>query len=80
LPGTYNTTISGTGSMYQGTTTYTPGPTIVAGSHDQGLGVIMFREGDSGSQQALSAREILGPNWQEKVKNGVRTAFEVHLQ
>lgn len=74
-PGTYNTTVSGGGGFYQGTTTYTPGPTIVAGSHDQGLSVVMFREGEPGAQQALSARDALGADWQEKVKNDIHTCL-----
>ena len=75
LPGSYNTTATYGGGFYQGTTTYRPGPTIVAGSHDQGLAVVMFREGDAGAQQAVSARAVLGPDWPVKVKNGVHTCF-----
>jgi hypothetical protein len=74
-PGTYNTTMSGSNGFYHGTTTYTPGPAIVAGSHDQGLAVAMFREGEPGAEQAIPARDTLGPDWQEKVKNGVRTCL-----
>ena len=75
MPGSYNTTGTYNRGSYQGTTTYNPGPTIVAGSHDQGLAVVMFREGEPGAQQAISAREALGPEWQEKVKNGIRTCL-----
>jgi hypothetical protein len=74
-PGTFHTTITGGGGMYQGFTTYQPGPTIVSGSHDQELAIVMFREGDPGAQQAISARATLGPDWQEKVKNGVHTCL-----
>jgi hypothetical protein len=48
---------------------------FVAGSHNQGLSVVMFREGDPRAQQALSAREALGADWQEKAKNGIHTCF-----
>jgi hypothetical protein len=48
---------------------------MVYGSHDQGLAVAMFRDGDPGAEQALSARDALGPEWQDKVKNGVRTCL-----
>lgn len=75
MPGSYNTTATYGGGMYQGRTTYQPGPTIVAGSHDQVISVVMFREGEPGAQQAISAREILGPEWPEKVKSGVRTCL-----
>lgn len=75
LPGTANTVITGSNGYYHGTTTYNPGPTIVSGSHDQGLAVVMFKEGDPGAEQALSARDALGPKWQERVKDGVKTCF-----
>jgi len=75
MPGSYNTTATYGGGFYQGRTTYQPGPTIVAGSHDQGLSIVMFRESDPGAQQAISAREMLGPEWPDKVKNGVHTCL-----
>jgi hypothetical protein len=75
MPGTSNTTIVGGRGFYQGTTTYQPGPTIVAGSHDRGLAIAMFREGEPGAQQAISARDVLGPDWQDKVKNGIHTCL-----
>ncbi len=74
-PGSYQTTGTYGGGFYNTRTTYQPGPTIVSGSHDQGLSVVMFRETDPQAQQAVSARETLGPDWQEKVKNGVRTCL-----
>lgn len=52
--------------MYNGTTTYTPGSTVVSGSHHQGLTVVMFHDGELGSEQAPSARDLLGPEWQDK--------------
>lgn len=60
---------------YSTTTIYVPGPTIVSGSHDRSLGVMMFRKGEPGSENTLDAREMLGPEWQEIVKNGVRTCL-----
>ena len=33
--------------------------------HSQALTVKMFKDGDPGSAQAISARETLGPKWQE---------------
>jgi hypothetical protein len=74
-PGTYDTTIYGNNGFYQGTTTYTPGPTRVSGSHDQGLAIVMFRDGEIGAEQAISARDTLGADWQDKVKNGIHTCF-----
>ena len=75
MPGSYNTSATYGSGYYQGTTTYRPGPTFVAGSHDQGLAIVMFRESDAGAQQAVSARDVLGQDWLEKVKNGVRTCL-----
>lgn len=60
------------GSM-QATTTYVRGSTIVSGSHDRALTVVMFKNGEAGSENALDARQMLGPEWQELVKNGIRT-------
>lgn len=75
LPGSYNTSGTYGRGSYQATTTYQPGATIVAGSHDQDLTVIMFKDGDPGAEQAIPAREALGPEWPEKVKNGIRSCL-----
>ena len=40
-----------------------------AQSHNQGLVGKMFREGDPAGDNALSARETLGPSWQDAVNN-----------
>ncbi|MBO9168356.1 hypothetical protein [Rhizobium sp. L245/93] len=77
LPGTYQT--FGTVNSYGGygtlnaTTTYQPGPVVFSGTHDQSVGIRMFKDGQPGSDQAISAREILGPKWAEIVKDGVMT-------
>jgi hypothetical protein len=60
---------------YNATTTYVPGPTIVSGSHDRSLGVVMFRNGEPGAENALDARQALGAEWQEIVKSGVHTCL-----
>lgn len=57
----------------QSTTYYSGGAPIVAGSHDQGLAVKMFREGDPASANAISARQQLGPEWQKVVKENAIT-------
>ncbi len=36
----------------------------------------MFKDGRPGSSQALSAREMLGPKWEEIVKKGVMTCTD----
>lgn len=79
-PGSYQT--YGTVNTYgnygtvNATTTYTPGPIVYDGTHDQAFGIRMFKEGEVGSGQALSARGMLGPKWQEIVKNGVMTCTD----
>jgi len=57
----------------QSTTTYSGGQPIIAGTHDQGLVIKMFREGDPAGANALGAREQLGPKWAEVVKESVST-------
>ena len=52
-----------------------PGPTIVAGSHDRSLGVVMFRTGEPGAENAIDARQALGAEWQDLVKSGVHTCL-----
>jgi hypothetical protein len=46
-------------------TIVTGGQPIYGGSHKQGLIIKMYREGDPSGANALSARDTLGPNWQE---------------
>jgi hypothetical protein len=55
------------------TTTYTGGYPIVAGTHDQGLIVKMFKEGDPAGARAIGARATLGPSWKEAVKENAAT-------
>ena len=70
-------TATGYGNMAtaygQSTTTYTGGHPIIAGSHDQGLLVKMFKDGDPAGANAISARASLGANWKDAVKDGNAT-------
>jgi hypothetical protein len=80
MPGTFNTvgtstSLGGGFRTYNATTTYTPGPAIVSGSHDRQLGVVMFRNGDPGAENAIDARQTLGPEWADLVKSGVHTCL-----
>lgn len=74
MPGQYQTSgqYNGFGG-WNSTTVYRPGPLVVSGSHDQALGIRMFREGEIGAEQAVSARDVLGPKWAELVKSGKHT-------
>lgn len=82
-PVTAHTTGSATATGYGGyasaygssTTTYSGGQPIISGSHDQGLVVKMFKEGDPAAAKALSARHTLGPKWQEAVNSKTRTCL-----
>lgn len=74
LPGSYQTSGRiGGGGLFSATTTYRPGPTIVAGSHESAFGIRMFHDGEPGAENALSARATLGEDWAEKVKQGALT-------
>lgn len=54
----------------QTTTTTYGGQPIIAGSHDQDLTIKMFREDDPAGANAVSARQVLGPEWQSIVSSG----------
>ena len=74
LPGKYKTQhVMGRRGEPREVTIYQPGPTMVSGSYDHAFAIKMYRTGEAGSANAISAREILGPNWQKLVKDGVRT-------
>jgi len=62
-----------TGNTVQGSaTTYYGGQqTIVYGSHDTGMRVLMLKAGDQGYEQGVDAKMVLGPEWQEKVAEGI---------
>ena len=70
-------TATGYGNMAaisgQSTTTYTGGYPIVAGTHDQGLVVKMFKEGDPAGAQAIAARGTLGPKWKDAIQESSAT-------
>jgi hypothetical protein len=74
MPGGYRTTgsasVYGNMATFNANTRYVPGPVIVSGSHNQGLAVKMFKDGQPGAEQAISARETLGPKWETLVKAG----------
>ena len=58
-------------SAYGNTTTsYSGGYPMIAGSHDQGLVIKMFHDGDPVGANGVSARDVLGPDWQKIVEGG----------
>ena len=63
----FGNTVYGSGNS---TTTVSGGQPVIAGNHDQGLIVKLFKDGDPAGANAVSARQTLGPKWQEAVANG----------
>jgi len=51
---------------------YGGGP-VTSGSHDHALMVKMFRDGDPNGANAIPARDVLGPRWQEIIRNPTLT-------
>ena len=72
-PVTAHTTGTVYGGGFSANTTYSGGYPIIAGSHDQGLIVKMFKDGDPMGANAVSARGALGPKWQEALQESAAT-------
>ena len=56
----------------QSTTNYSGGYPIVGGRHQQALTIRMFHGGDPGSERAVNAKGVLGPDWQEQIQSSSR--------
>lgn len=52
-------------------TTYGGGTTMVYGTHDASLAVLMINPGEPGFANAVDAKEVLGEDWQKLVEKGV---------
>jgi hypothetical protein len=86
-----NTVVSSTGPTYANTTgsfntygnrtygtattTFGGQQTVVSGSNDAQMQVVMLNPGDMGYEDALDARQVLGPDWSEKVEKGINNCF-----
>ncbi|MGV6872918.1 hypothetical protein ACUSIJ_09515 [Pseudochelatococcus sp. B33] len=70
LPGGYETKTRASGGTYYSKTTYVPGQIVRTGSYEQVLEIKMFEDGSQGAADAIPAREVLGPRWQELVSKG----------
>lgn len=66
-------TVSGNSVYGQSTTYYGGQQTIVYGSHDTAMRLLMLKPGDPGFEQGVDAQMILGPEWQKKVADGVNS-------
>ncbi len=75
---TTNGTFNRSGNTVYGNsmTTFGGGGTMIMGSNDSQLNVVMLKTGDAGFDQALDAKAQLGAEWAEKVKNGIQTCAE----
>jgi len=63
------TTVGGT-SFVNANTSSTP---IVFGGHSAQLMVTMLNPGDPGYEDGLDPKKILGPKWEKKVEQGIKT-------
>jgi hypothetical protein len=70
MPTTATTTPGPGGSA---TTTFTGGGVVASGSYDTALRIVMLNPGDEGFDQGVDARQVLGPDWEKKVKDGVKS-------
>lgn len=66
-------TVTGNTVYGSSTTNYGGQQTMFVGTHDTAMRVIMLNPGDPGFEQGVDAKLVLGPEWQEKVKDGVST-------
>lgn len=66
-------TVTGNTVHGSATTYYGGQQTIVYGSHDTAMRVLMLNAGDQGYEQGVDAKVILGQDWQEKVTNGINS-------
>ncbi|MFN9356908.1 MAG: hypothetical protein ACK6A4_08865 [Alphaproteobacteria bacterium] len=70
-PPTTATTTTGPGGT--ATTTFTGGSTIATGTHDTSIRIVMLNPCDQGFYKVLDARQVLGPDWEKKVQEGVKS-------
>ena len=71
-----NGTINGYGNTAtysgQSNTTFSGGYPIIAGHHEPPLMIRMFRVVDPGSERAVDAKRILGPDWEKQLQSSSR--------
>lgn len=76
-PGSYHHTGNayayGNYAHYSGTTSYQPGPIVYNGSNDASFHIKMLKKGQKGYSNAISAKDVLGSDWQVLVNEGVST-------
>ncbi|WP_415183333.1 hypothetical protein [Phaeovulum sp.] len=68
-----NASVYGNTATGSATTYYGGQQTVIFGSNDSDLGVVMFNPGEQGFKNGIDARSELGPDWEKLVKDGIRT-------
>lgn len=63
----------------QSNTMFSGGQPIIGGGHEQALLDRMFHQGDAGSDSAIDARLVLGPDWQKLVKSSAMGNSKIQL-
>lgn len=80
LPGSYHSNgyVSGNANFasFSSNSYYQPGPTVFHGKNDTVFQIKMFKKGQKGYSNAISAKEILGADWEKLVETGVNTCSE----
>ncbi|WP_035096981.1 hypothetical protein [Devosia sp. LC5] len=56
-------------------TTFGGRSTVVTGSNDAEMQILMLNPGDAGYEQGIDARATLGADWQKKVDGGINNCF-----
>jgi hypothetical protein len=51
----------------QATTYYSGGTPIIGGHHNEQLMVRMFRASEPGAENAIDAKQVLGPEWRKAI-------------
>lgn len=57
----------------QSNTTFGGNNTIIYGTHDSSLGVLLLKRGDPDYARGVDAKEVLGEKWKEIAEKGVAT-------
>lgn len=68
-----NVSIYGNTAYGSATTHYGGNQTMIVGTRDTDLAVIMFNRGEAGYNDAIDARSELGADWEAIVRDGIRT-------
>jgi len=68
-----NASVYGNTAYGNSTTLFGGQQTILTGTNDAALAVVMFNPGEAGFDRAIDAKAELGTNWQELATKGIKT-------